>query len=94
MSTEELGRKLGEQDLESKTQGFWGLLLGIGIKYGLPSLTCIYLFYVIQLKDQILYSTIEKVTAALVESNNSNRENATAMNRLADAINRQNPSAK
>lgn len=74
--------------MESKTEGVWGLILGIGIKYGLPSLTCIYLFYVIDCKDRIIYATVEKVTAALTESNNAGREQAAAMSRVADALNR------
>ena len=88
MSSEEVGRQLGEVQLESKTQGLIGLLVGIGLKYGLPSLTCIYLFYVIDCKDRIIYAMMERTTSALVESTNAGRDQAAAMNRLADALNR------
>ena len=82
MSTEELGRQVNESALEQRSSGILGFLAAMGIKYGLPSLCCIYLFYVIERKDQQIFMLNEKVTAALIENNRALRDVADAVKGL------------
>lgn len=82
MSTEELGKQINEVSLEQRTKGFLGLVAALGIKYGLPALCCIYLFYVIERKDQQIFMLTEKVTAALIENNHALRDVADAVKDL------------
>jgi len=86
MSSTELASTLNEEQLEKKTTGVVGLILGVAIKYGLPSVCCAWLFYVIWTKDLIIYNMTREVTAALVESNHARGEQATAIRELADAV--------
>lgn len=91
MSTDEVASRLNENS--PPPSGLWGFLLGLAIKYGLPSLTCVWLFYVIWCKDQIIYEQSTQVTAALVESNHARdaqtaaiEKQATATQNLAQAV--------
>jgi hypothetical protein len=83
MSTEEVAAKLNEVPNKSVT----GLVLGMAIKYGLPSVCCIYLFSVIDQKDKIIADMLQKTTAALVESNLAKRDSNDAIKQLAQAVN-------
>ena len=92
MSTDEVRKHLNEDNAPTP-EGVWGLVIAIGLKYGLPSLTCIWLFYVIWCKDQIIYEQSTQVTTALVESNHARdaqtdaiEKQATATQNLAQAV--------
>ena len=86
MSSQEVAEQLNESKLEGRTSGLVGLIVGVAIKYGLPSICCAWLFYVIWTKDLIIYNLTREVTAALVESNQVGRENAQAIHDLADSL--------
>ena len=82
MSTKDVGEQINEVSLEQRTKGFFGLLAALTIKYGLPSMLCIYLLYVIERKDQQIFALTEKVTGALVENNHALRDVAQAVQDL------------
>jgi hypothetical protein len=82
MSHTEVAENLNELPNKSTM----GLILGMAIKYGLPSVCCIWLFYVIWCKDQIIYQMSKDVTTALVESNHTRDEGNAAISRLAAAV--------
>lgn len=86
MSSKQIAQKLNEEQMGDKTTGVVGLIVGIAIKYGLPSVCCIWLFYVIWCKDQVILNMTEKVTTALVESSHSRSEQAAAAQAQANAL--------
>ncbi len=85
MSADEIARKLNETT-EERPSGVWGLILAIALKYGLPSLTCIWLFYVIWCKDIQIFKMAQDTTTALVESNHARSEQTAAIKELAEAV--------
>lgn len=89
MGHEEVAANLGEIPNKSIPS----LLIGMAIKYGLPSVCCIWLFYVIWCKDQQIFSMAKDVTTALTqstiaiaESNRYRSEDTQAKERLAAAV--------
>lgn len=93
MSKDDIAAAVGEHGINDRTNTITGFLLALAAKYGLPALCCAWLFYVIWCKDQQIFSMVEKVTAALVESNharadetNAKKEQADALKELADAV--------
>ena len=91
MSSQEVANQLNESQLEKRTNGLFGLIIGVALKYGLPSICCAWLFYVIWQKDLIIYNLAREVTTALVESNQVGRDNAHAIQELADSMRDKNP---
>lgn len=87
MSKEELAGQINEENLGNRTNSVWGLLAALAVKYGLPSLCCAYLFYVVSEKDQIIYTMAKDTTAALVSSTAATKDNSEAINNLATAVN-------
>jgi hypothetical protein len=75
MSHEEIAASLNEVPNKSTV----GLMLGMAIKYGLPSICCVWLFFVIKCKDDQIFTMAKDTTAALVQNNS-------ALEKLAKAI--------
>ena len=86
MSTEDLGEALNEKKLAETATSPINLILGMTVKYGLPSLVCVLLFYVIWAKDNQIFNLTEKVTTALIENNHTIGELSNKLSDLADAI--------
>lgn len=86
MSKDDIAAAVGEHGINDRTNTLTGLILALAAKYGLPALCCAWLFYVIWCKDQQIFAMVEKVTAALVESNHARAEDITAKKEQAEAI--------
>jgi hypothetical protein len=82
MSKDQIADAINETKIGEKTSTLLGLVLAIGAKYGLPSLVCIWLFYVIYQKDLQLYSITKETTAALVDNSNAVKDLAEAVKEI------------
>lgn len=82
MSTDQLAAHLNEVPNKSTT----GLIMGMAIKYGLPSVCCIWLFYVIWCKDQQIFSMAKETTMALAQSSSAQVQIAGAQERQNEAM--------
>lgn len=86
MSKEELGESLNEPKMASGASSMANFILGLSVKYGLPSILCIYLLYSINQKDKQIYAQAERVTTALMESNHTVSKLGNEIKELSDAI--------
>lgn len=86
MSKEELGETLNEPKMASGASSMANFILGLSVKYGLPSILCIYLLYSINQKDKQIYAQGERVTTALIESNHTVGELGDQIKELSEAI--------
>lgn len=82
MSKEDIADQINEVKLGDKANSLLALVVAIGVKYGLPSLVCIYLFYVIDQKDRQIFTMSREVTSALVMNNSAIAELAEAVKGL------------